>query len=135
MRNILRSLILPIHQTFNISRTDPTPNVIRRWSAVAVNLAAVAINLAMAFTFSAPVRALASVLATRPIDRGNPPSESRPAPRQPPQVNLAALIDGLQSKYARMQGLAADFTQVYFGADGRTTSESGHLILKRPGKA
>ena len=55
--------------------------------------------------------------------------------RDPLQVNLAALIDGLQNKYARMQGLAADFTQVYFGADGRTAGESGHLILKRPGKA
>src|SRR5205814_3017027 len=88
----------------------------------------------MAFTLSAPARARASVAAI-PIDRINPPSESRPAPGAPPQVNLAALIDGLQSKYARMQGLAADFTQVYFGADGRTTSESGHLILKRPGKA
>src|SRR4051812_22339633 len=51
------------------------------------------------------------------------------------EVNLSALIDGLQSKYARMQGLAADFTQNYAGADGRTASEAGHLILKRPGKA
>src|SRR5438045_3800008 len=117
MRNILRILILPGHQTVTISRTEYTPNVIRRWSAMAV-------NLTMAFTLSAPARARASVTAI-PIDRINPPSESRPAPGAPPQVNLAALIDGLQSKYARMQGLAADFTQVYFGADGRTTSESG----------
>ena len=51
------------------------------------------------------------------------------------QVNLPALIDGLQSKYGRMQGLAADFTQSYFGADGRRANEAGHLILKRPGKA
>jgi outer membrane lipoprotein carrier protein len=50
-------------------------------------------------------------------------------------VNLSALIDGLQNKYSRMQGLAADFTQVYAGADGRTASESGHLVLRRPGKA
>jgi outer membrane lipoprotein carrier protein len=53
----------------------------------------------------------------------------------PQQVNLSGLIDGLQNKYARMVGLAADFTQVYAGNDGRTVSESGHLALKRPGKA
>ena len=60
------------------------------------------------------------------------PSANR---RTSQQVNLPALIDGLQNKYARMMGLAADFTQVYAGADGRTVSESGHLALKRPGKA
>jgi outer membrane lipoprotein carrier protein len=32
-------------------------------------------------------------------------------------------------------GIAADFTQVYEGADGRTIRESGKLLLKRPGKA
>lgn len=57
------------------------------------------------------------------------------ASRSGQSVNLAALIDGLQNKYARMAGLAADFTQVYVGADGRTASESGHLILKRPSRA
>src|SRR5437763_183268 len=51
------------------------------------------------------------------------------------EVNLSALIVGLQNKYARMQGLAADFTQIYAGGDGRTASEAGHLVLKRPGKA
>jgi outer membrane lipoprotein carrier protein len=51
------------------------------------------------------------------------------------EVNLSALIDGLQNKYARMQGLTADFTQIYVGSDGRTASEAGHLVLKRPGKA
>jgi len=49
--------------------------------------------------------------------------------------NLSALIDGLQNKYSRMQGLAADFTQVYFGADGRALQESGQLVLKRPARA
>jgi outer membrane lipoprotein carrier protein len=34
-----------------------------------------------------------------------------------------------------MQGLAADFTQIYFGGDGRALQESGHLILKRPARA
>jgi outer membrane lipoprotein carrier protein len=64
-----------------------------------------------------------------------------PAPRatavsfEPAPLDLETLITGLQNKYSRMQGLAADFAQVYIGADGRTASESGHLILKRPGKA
>lgn len=57
------------------------------------------------------------------------------ASRAGQSVNLPALIDGLQNKYARMAGLAADFTQLYVGADGRTASESGHLILKRPNRA
>jgi len=57
------------------------------------------------------------------------------APRPRQSDNLSALIDGLQNKFARMPGLAADFTQVYVGADGRTASESGHLVLKRPGRA
>lgn len=55
---------------------------------------------------------------------------------QPSQApNLSALIDGLQQKYSRMQGLAADFVQVYAGADGRIIREAGHLLLKRPRKA
>jgi len=49
--------------------------------------------------------------------------------------DLNSLIDGLQRKYSRMQGLEADFVQVYYGADGRVARESGHLFLKRPGKA
>src|SRR5437588_12935594 len=52
---------------------------------------------------------------------------------QSPDLN--ALIDGLQHKYARMQGLEASFSQAYYGADGRTIHESGRLLLKRPGKA
>lgn len=48
---------------------------------------------------------------------------------------LDTLIDGLQRKYSRMRGLEADFIQVYYGADGRVIRESGHLLLKRPGKA
>jgi outer membrane lipoprotein carrier protein len=51
------------------------------------------------------------------------------------QPDLNALINALQNKYGRMQGLAADFAQVYIGADGHRASEAGHLILKRPGKA
>jgi outer membrane lipoprotein carrier protein len=49
--------------------------------------------------------------------------------------DLNLLIEGLQRKYSRMQGLEADFVQVYRGADGRVVRESGHLLLKRPGKA
>src|SRR5438128_1374147 len=55
------------------------------------------------------------------------------AAAQSPDMN--PLIDGLQRKYSRMQGLDADFVQVYYGADGRVARESGHLMLKRPGKA
>jgi outer membrane lipoprotein carrier protein len=49
--------------------------------------------------------------------------------------DLNSLIDGLQRKYSRMQGLEADFVQIYYSADGRVARESGHLLLKRPGKA
>lgn len=50
-------------------------------------------------------------------------------------VDLNSLIEGLQRKYSRMQGLEADFVQVFRGSDGRVVRESGHLLLKRPGKA
>lgn len=53
--------------------------------------------------------------------------------RQAP--DLGALIDGIQNKYSRMRGMAAEFVQVYRGNDGRTIRESGHLLLKRPSKA
>ncbi|MFL6214256.1 MAG: outer membrane lipoprotein chaperone LolA [Blastocatellia bacterium] len=62
----------------------------------------------------------------------SPPESSRAAATQ---LDLNALIDALQNKYGRMQGLAADFNQIYIGADGRRANEAGHLILKRPGKA
>jgi outer membrane lipoprotein carrier protein len=50
-------------------------------------------------------------------------------------VDLDSLIDGLQRKYSRVRSLAADFVQLYHGVDGRTARESGHVLLKRPGKA
>ena len=59
-------------------------------------------------------------------------ASSIPAAQSP---DLNTLIDGLQRKYSRMQGLAADFVQVYSGADGRVIRESGQLLLKRPRKA
>jgi chaperone LolA len=49
--------------------------------------------------------------------------------------DLDPLIDGLQRKYSRMQGLAAEFVQVYSGPDGRVIRESGQLLLKRPARA
>ena len=49
--------------------------------------------------------------------------------------DLSGLIDGLQNKYSRMRGIAADFVQIYRGNDGRTLRETGHLLLKRPSKA
>lgn len=54
-------------------------------------------------------------------------------PPQSPELNN--LIDGLQRKYSRMQGLGADFVQVYRGSDGRIIREAGQLLLRRPGKA
>ena len=51
------------------------------------------------------------------------------------QPDLDSLIDSLQKKYSRMNGLAADFLQIYQGQDGRTIRESGRLYLKKPGKA
>lgn len=53
----------------------------------------------------------------------------------PKRRDLSAIIDGLQARYSKMKGLAATFTQTYYGADGRTLRESGRLYLKRPGKA
>jgi outer membrane lipoprotein carrier protein len=34
-----------------------------------------------------------------------------------------------------MRGLEANFVQIYQGANGQTARETGHLLLKRPGKA
>jgi outer membrane lipoprotein carrier protein len=50
-------------------------------------------------------------------------------------VDVDWLVEGLEKKYSRMKGLAADFVQLYHAVDGRTLRESGHLLLKRPGKA
>jgi chaperone LolA len=50
-------------------------------------------------------------------------------------VNLSTLLDALQRKYSRMSGIAADFTQIYVGADGRSRRESGRLALTKTRKA
>jgi len=59
----------------------------------------------------------------------------RPAAGIPATEDLNAIVDGLQRKYSSIIGIAADFSQVYQGTDGRTVRESGRLLLKRPGKA
>ncbi len=51
-----------------------------------------------------------------------------------PQDELSRLIDGLQAKYKRLSTMSADFTQVYTAPRERTRRESGHLLLKKPGK-
>ena len=50
-------------------------------------------------------------------------------------VELTAIISGIQKKYSRMRGLAADFVQMYQESDGRAVRETGRLLLKRYGKA
>ncbi|HEV8485819.1 MAG TPA: outer membrane lipoprotein chaperone LolA [Blastocatellia bacterium] len=50
-------------------------------------------------------------------------------------VELTAIISGIQKRYSRMKGLAADFVQMYHQSDGRTARETGRLLLKRYGKA
>ena len=47
---------------------------------------------------------------------------------------LDQLVAALQIKYARLSSLAADFTQIYTAPGERTRRESGHLLLKKPGK-
>jgi outer membrane lipoprotein carrier protein len=47
---------------------------------------------------------------------------------------LDQIVKGLQAKYNKMSSLAADFTQIYHAPGERTRRESGHLLLKKPGK-
>lgn len=73
-------------------------------------------------------------LAVSAVPRANSqPATTNIITHQAP--DLGVLIDGIQNKYSRMRGMAAEFVQVYRGSDGRTIRESGHLLLKRPGKA
>ena len=80
------------------------------------------ILLAACLTVAAPIANASSIRPTR----AQAPSDG---------IDLAAIISGIQKKYSRMKGLAADFTQVYQQSDGRTVRESGRLLLKRYGKA
>src|SRR2546423_856674 len=75
--------------------------------------------------------AFASILLALFAIPGTGASSNLPAQ----SLDLNSLIDGLQRKYSRMQGLEADFVQIYRGADGRVIREAGHLLLKRPTKA
>lgn len=54
-------------------------------------------------------------------------------PTQAPD-ELGRLVDGLQAKYKRLSTLSADFHQIFTGPGERTRRESGHLLLKKPGK-
>ncbi len=56
------------------------------------------------------------------------------APATSAQSELDQLINSLQAKYNKLSSLAADFTQVYTAPGERTRRESGHLLLKKPGK-
>jgi outer membrane lipoprotein carrier protein len=56
------------------------------------------------------------------------------APAVSAQSELDQLINSLQAKYNKLSSLAADFTQVYTAPGERTRRESGHLLLKKPGK-
>jgi outer membrane lipoprotein carrier protein len=47
---------------------------------------------------------------------------------------LDQMISALQAKYQKLRSLAADFTQIYTASGERTRRESGHLLLKKPGK-
>lgn len=48
--------------------------------------------------------------------------------------DLNGLVNGLQTKYNKISTLAADFTQVHTSRNQREMRESGHLLLRKPGK-
>lgn len=50
------------------------------------------------------------------------------------QAELDQLIKALQAKYNQLSSLAADFTQIYTAPGERTRRESGHVLLKKPGR-
>ncbi len=50
------------------------------------------------------------------------------------QAELDQLIKALQAKYNRLSSLAAGFTQIYTAPGERTRRESGHVLLKKPGR-
>lgn len=50
------------------------------------------------------------------------------------QSELDQLINRLQAKYNNLSTLAADFTQMYNAPGQKSRRESGHLLLKKPGK-
>lgn len=50
------------------------------------------------------------------------------------QSELDALINSLQAKYNKLSSLSADFTQLYNAPGQKARRESGHLLLRKPGK-
>jgi len=50
------------------------------------------------------------------------------------QSELERAINGLQSKCNKISTLSADFAQVHTSRSQRERRESGHLLLKKPGK-
>jgi outer membrane lipoprotein carrier protein len=50
------------------------------------------------------------------------------------QPELARLVNALQAKYNKISSLTADFTQVHTASGQSERRESGHLLLKKPGK-
>ncbi|MBO0856984.1 MAG: outer membrane lipoprotein chaperone LolA [Chloracidobacterium sp.] len=50
------------------------------------------------------------------------------------QTDLNRSINGLQSRYNKISSLSADFAQVHIDRGQREKKESGHLLLKKPGK-
>jgi outer membrane lipoprotein carrier protein len=56
------------------------------------------------------------------------------APFASAQSELDQLINGLQAKYNKLSSLSADFTQIYNAPGQKSRRESGHLLLRKPGK-
>lgn len=52
----------------------------------------------------------------------------------PELSELDSLVNSLQAKYNKVSSLAADFTQIYTAPGERTRRESGHVLLKKPGR-
>ena len=50
------------------------------------------------------------------------------------QPELDKLIDALQGRYQRISSLSADFIQTYTSRSDRPRRESGHVVLRKPGK-
>jgi outer membrane lipoprotein carrier protein len=51
-----------------------------------------------------------------------------------PSSELDQVVRGLQRKYNKLKTLSVDFTQVYTSPSEGTRQESGHLLLRKPGR-
>ena len=56
------------------------------------------------------------------------------APTVRAQSELDQLINTLQAKYNKLSSLSADFTQMYNAPGQKSRRESGHLLIRKPGK-